>query len=144
MKAALQMNLAMSLLLMAFFAYLFAGYRSDTRAVFLAVSVAYVLISLLAIRRNRWAVLVAVLVACFLTARWLPVVGVNLWMLITGHELYRDSPATIFIVLINAAVFMFPSTVVCVLYYLNRKELWQLLRYGNAGAKADESKSESF
>jgi hypothetical protein len=65
---------------------------------------------------------------------WLPMVAMNAFMFISGHELYKDSPATILIVLSYAIVFAMPATTLCVLYLVHRKNIWRLIRYGKEEA----------
>jgi len=112
--------------------FLLFGKYSSPRAVFLALSVCFVIVAFQAISKNRWAVAISILVASLVMVRWLPMVVVNSWMFISGHELYQNSPATIFIVIINIIIFTAPSTALCISYFLNRKKLWQLIRYNKA------------
>lgn len=128
MKNTLRLNLAWSLLIFAAFTYLAVGGYNDTRGALLIAASGYVGASIAALRGHRWAVGFTVIVSTLLSVRWLPMVVVNLWMFVSGHELYQDSPATIFIVVVYAVVFAIPSTVVCALFLFNRKELWFTLR----------------
>jgi hypothetical protein len=94
MKTALRINVGWGVVLLAAFAYLAVGRYSPTRGVMVALSVAYAIIGILALRRQRWAVAVSVGVAILIMIRWLPMVVVNFWMFAASHDLYRDSPAT--------------------------------------------------
>ena len=129
MKTALRINVGWGVVLLAEFAYLALGRYSHTRGVMVALSVAYAIIAILALRLQRWAVAVSVGVAILLMIRWLPMVVVNFWMFAAGHKLYQDSPATIFIVVVYAVVFAAPATLLSTLYVFKRKELWRLIGY---------------
>ena len=112
--------------------YLVLGRYSDSLAILLTLGVAYVGISFFALAGKRWAIVTSTIVAILLMIRWLPMVAINTWMFISGHELYRDSPATILVVLSYAVVFAIPSTILCCLYLAQRKQIWKILRYGEA------------
>lgn len=116
------------------FAYIVHGRYSDSRAILLALSVTYAAVSFFALTGKRWAIVVSVVIAILLMIRWLPMVAINVWMFISGHELYRDSPATIFVVLSYAVVFAIPSTVLCGLYFAQRRQIWGILRNGTPTA----------
>lgn len=112
------------------FLFLLIGLYSIPRAVIFALCIFFVVVSLLALLKNRWAIAISVLVAIILMLRWLPMVIINTWMFISGHELYQDSPATILVVLSYAIVFAIPSTILNILYFVNRKPIWQFVRHG--------------
>lgn len=118
------------------FVYLAVSGYNSTRGALLVAATAYVASSIAALRGYRWAVVLAVVVSTLLLIRWLPMVVVNFWMFISGHELYQDSPATIFIVAAYAVVFAIPSVAVCTLLALSRKELWFMLSRSTRGADA--------
>ncbi|MGH8243648.1 MAG: hypothetical protein ACRETY_09890 [Steroidobacteraceae bacterium] len=104
------------------------GSYNNTKGTLLAAAVAFVVTSRVALRNRRWAICLAVFIAMLVMVWWLPMVIVNIWMFLSGHELFKDSPATIFIVLVGAILFAIPATILCVLYVLNRNELLLLLR----------------
>lgn len=110
------------------FLYLVLGRYSEPRAVLLVICLVYIAISLFALAGKRWAIVMCIMVALLLTIRWVPMVAINAWMFATGHELYRDSPATILVVLSYAIVFAIPSLILCVLYFFQRKHIWKILK----------------
>jgi hypothetical protein len=114
--------------MLAAFGYLAVGGYTNVRGALLALAAAYVIASVFALRGSRWAVAISVAASALLTLRWLPVVVMNTWMFISGHELYQDSPGTIFIVASYAIVFAIPSTMILALFILKRKELWLSFR----------------
>lgn len=72
-------------------------------------------------RGRIWSIRLSImppLLAFLITA---PMVTMNIFMFITGHELYRDSPATIFIVGVVAILVTMPSFLVLILYWRNRQ-----------------------
>lgn len=109
---------------MAAFIYLFISQALPL----LGLVVGYVVIAVFTLLGKRWAWGISVIVAFSLMIRWLPMVLINAWMFISGHELYQDSPATIFIVLLYAVLFAIPATFLCGLYIWQRKRIWQLIR----------------
>lgn len=116
----------------AFF-FLLIGRYSNSRAVLLAIAFGYTFISFYTLAGRRWAIVVSIIAAILLMVRWLPMVAVNIWMFITGHPLYQDSPGTIFIVAIYAVIFAIPSTLLCGLYLAQRRTVWKLLRHSRLG-----------
>jgi hypothetical protein len=130
MKTTMIINFLWSLIMVSAFAYLVHGRYSDPRAILLTLGVAYAVISFFALVGRRWAIGIPVIIAILLMIRWLPMVGINTWMFMSGHELYQDSPATILVVLSYAVVFAIPSTILCSLYLVQRKQIWGILRNG--------------
>lgn len=63
-------------------------------------------------------------------------VVINFWMFFTGHELYQDSPATIFIVALNAIMFVLPGLLIYFLIFLDRKR-WLATIWPTANAPVD-------
>lgn len=47
----------------------------------------------------------------------------NILMFVMGHELYKDSPATIVVVFIGAVLFVAPPAAICLLVYTDRDKL---------------------
>jgi len=133
LKQVLQINLGWSLLMLVSFAYLGLGRYSHPRGVMLALAAVYAIVAILALRQQRWAVAVSIVVAAILMILWLPMVAVNFWMFITSHELYQASPATIVIVGGYAIVFAVPATLLCTLYFVKRKDLRLMLQPGSSG-----------
>jgi len=116
--------------MVAAFSYLIVGRYSNSRAIFLGIELCYVVISVFALLGKKWATGVSVVVALLLMLRWLPMASINTWMFVTGHELYRDSPATILVVISYGVVFAIPATVLSILYALHWKNIWKTVRYG--------------
>ena len=109
--------------MLAGFSYLLLGGYSHSRAGIALLSVAYFVVAMQTLRHKRWAIVISILVAFLLMIRWLPMVIINSLMFITGDELYLNSPATIFIVFIDAILFAIPSTVLSVIYAVKYKTL---------------------
>jgi hypothetical protein len=57
------------------------------------------------------------------------VVSLNMAMFVFGHELYRDSPGTILVVFIYAAIFIAPSAFICGMIYADRLALKKVLGF---------------
>ena len=134
MKAALYVNVAWAFIMVIWFGLLLAGRYSETRALTFGISIAFFVVALLTLSQYRWAAILSVGTAFLVAFRYLPMVMVNALMFVSGHELYRDSPATVFVVLIYAFVFAIPSTVLCLLYIFNYRRFWILVRRGDAHA----------
>lgn len=115
------------------------------------LSIVYVFCSGLALAENRIGWLVALLVSVFPLTIYLPLVAVNFYMFFTGHELYRDSPLTIVIVLMYAVAYVFPAAVIYTLVFAGRKEIFRnrtLARdkriSGNLARCADENDKNPY
>ena len=90
-------------------------------------SVAYLIAAIACLANVRVGWIVAILIPILPLLRWTPMVAVNFWMFFTGHELYQDSPATIFIVAINAIIFVVPGLLIYVCLFLDRHQLFAVL-----------------
>ncbi|MGB7325087.1 MAG: hypothetical protein WBD31_09460 [Rubripirellula sp.] len=101
---------------------------STAGVLFGVVSVVYFVASLVCFANSRLGWVVALVVPAFPLLRWTPMVAVNFWMFFTGHELYRDSPATIFIVAINAIMFVLPGLLIYLCLFVDRKRFLVLMR----------------
>jgi hypothetical protein len=110
------------------FTLLFATANTTTRAALVVASLAYVAISIMALRRNRWAVVVVVLVAALLLIRFLPPVLLNGWMFLRQDPLYLDSPGTILVVALSAMVIAFPALILVGSYAYRWRALRALIR----------------
>ena len=76
--------------------------------------------------RPAWMVAIAVpILVLILTA---PLVIVNVWMFLAGHNLYRDSPGTILIVATYAITLTVPAFVLIILFFACRKEIGGIFR----------------
>lgn len=130
----LWLNLAWSVWMTAAFSYLYAVAPTTARAAVVAMLVLFVCASIAALRRRRWAVALVVAVAVLLAVRWLPMVAVNAWMFATGHPRYLDSPGTLLIVAINAALFAIPGLVLVMLYAARWRTVSGIVRGSRATA----------
>jgi hypothetical protein len=73
---------------------------------------------------SKWCLRLSILppfVVFLLTA---PNVVYNIYSFLTGHPLYQDSPATIFVVAVTAILLSLPSGLVLVAYWFNRKHVF--------------------
>jgi hypothetical protein len=136
MRSALRLNLAWSLLMLAAFAALALGTYSNPRGVLFGIAAGYLVASVMALRSHRWAIALVVLAATLVMFCSLPLVVLNTGMFFSGHQLYQDSPGTIFVVLVNAVVFAIPATSICILFVWRRHELWSRLRSKPTAADA--------
>lgn len=127
LQATLRLNFAWSLLLTAAFGLLFTLAPTLPRAIVLLAAVGYLVASRIALRRNRFAVAVAIVTAAWFAIRWVPMVGMNAWMFATDHMLYRDSPATILVVAIYAGLFALPGFSLTLLYLLQLRKVRAVL-----------------
>ena len=80
--------------------------------------------------RWSWILSIAFLAGYWFLHGWMALVNfaVNVWMFFSGHELYKDSPATIIIVFLSAIFGIFPATCLLVLGALARKRIISILR----------------
>jgi hypothetical protein len=92
-----------------------------------AISVAYLAATIVCFFNNRMAWYVAIALPILPLLRWVPMVCLNVFMFSTGHELYRDSPATIVVVAMNAMQFVTPAVVIYFCLFLDRKRLMAVL-----------------
>jgi accessory gene regulator protein AgrB len=105
------------------FALLEIGLHTATRLVMLSLTILYLGVAILALRGWRWALLLSVAVALLEVVWWAPALITNMWMFVTGHELYQDSPATIIVVLIEALLLVIPAAVLCIAYAVQWRQL---------------------
>lgn len=88
-----------------------------------AISTAYLVATIACLTNARFGWIVALAAPILPLLRWTPMVVVNSWMCFTRHELYQDSPATLFIVAINAIMFVLPGLLIHFCLFLDRKRL---------------------
>ena len=81
----------------------------------------------IALGSNRVAWLIAVLVPVIFCARSLAMVTRDVVAFAKDDPLYLDSPATIYIVVVYALLFVFPSLILIVLFWRQRSALRDLL-----------------
>lgn len=128
LNQTLQLNVAWAGLMWLAFAYLLISSPTGPRAVVVAALSVFVAVAFLALRGKRWALLFSLCVAILLLVRWLPMVVVNFWMFFTDHPLYLDSPATIFVVAVNAMLFAVPALVLVGLFSAQWRQVREALR----------------
>jgi hypothetical protein len=113
------------------FTLLEIGLRTSARLLMLSLAILYLGVAILALRGWRLAFALSVAVALLETVWGLPTFVLNVAMFITGHELYRHSPATIIIVLIDGILFAIPALVLCIVYAFHWRQL-RLRFFGGA------------
>jgi hypothetical protein len=129
-KSALRLNVAWAVIMLIAFTLLEIGLHTSARLLMLSLAILYLAVAVLASRGWRSALALSVAVA-LLEAVWgLPTVVINVWMFVTGDGLYRDSPATILVVLIEAILFAIPASVLCVAYVFQWRQLQSLFVAG--------------
>lgn len=93
----------------------------------LALALVYVFACILALGSSRIGWLVAFGVPIIIFTRALLMVGSNVAAVARHDPLYIDSPATIYVVVIDALLFMLPSAVLIALFWRERAPLRGLL-----------------
>ena len=78
-SGVLAVNLIWSVLMLCAFTALAVGGPNPARGPLLLLGVGNLAIAILAMRRNRWAITGAILVAALVAARWTPMVLYNWW-----------------------------------------------------------------
>ncbi|HNY80518.1 MAG: hypothetical protein RBS72_11835 [Sedimentisphaerales bacterium] len=88
--------------------------------------------------RWSWILSVAFLAGYWLLHGWMALANfvVNTWMFLSGHELYKNSPMTIFIVFISAIFGVFPATCLLILGTLARRQIFSMLWGASTGGSA--------
>jgi hypothetical protein len=92
-----------------------------TASVLTTFVVAYTVVTIGLLLDIRFAWIISALppiIVAFCSGVWFIL---NVGSFITGHELYHDSPVTIFVVLIGAAFTLLPSIILLVLFWRERK-----------------------
>ena len=103
---------------------------NGSRLIVLSLSLAYIYVAFAGVDRKRWAVFFILLVSLLIFIRWVPMVTLNFYMFLDGHELYLDSPGTILVVIPLAVIFAFPSLIMIIAIALNFRKL--ILFFRNA------------
>ena len=86
-----------------------------------ATTVVYLVATIACLFNHRMAWFVAIALPILPLMRWLPMICLNLFMFLTGHEPYQDSPGTIVVVAIYAVVFVAPAVLIYFCLFLDRK-----------------------
>ena len=106
--------------------------HSITAGFYIIAIVMYVVASCAIFMDYRWSWILSMvfLAGYWLLHGWMVLVNfaVNVWMFFSGHELYKDSPATIIIVFLSAIFGIFPATCLLILGTLARKQILSILR----------------
>lgn len=92
------------------------------------ISILYLAAAIACLKNSRIGWVIAIVIPILPLVRWAPMVFVNFWMFFNGHELYQDSPATIFIVAMNAFMFVIPGVLIYLCLALDNKRLLTVLR----------------
>ena len=101
---------------------LFILVRGGLTSVYGLVTVAYLIAMFGCVFNFRVAWIATLTITMLSLVRWLPMVCVNVFMYLTGHELDQDSPATIFVVVVIAVVFVIPPLSINVSLFLERRQ----------------------
>jgi len=101
---------------------------------FLVLTAVYLLACIRARGSSRVAWVVALIAPVVICAIWLPMVLLNVVAFVRDDPLYLGSPATIFIVAIDALVLVLPSLVLIALFWRQRAALQALFVARTAGA----------
>jgi hypothetical protein len=101
---------------------------------FLVLAAVYLFACIRAWGSSRAAWVVALVAPVVICARWLPMVLLNVVAFVRDDPLYLDSPATIFIVAIDALVLVVPSLVLIALFWRQRTALQALFIARGPGA----------
>jgi len=101
---------------------------------FLVLAAVYLLACIRARGSSRAAWVVALVAPVVICARWLPMVLLNVVAFVRDDPLYLDSPATIFIVAIDALILVVPSLVLIALFWRQRTALQALFIARGPGA----------
>jgi hypothetical protein len=91
---------------------------------FWAIFVAYSAVVIGIFRGSRLFIRLSVIPPALLVILSVPLVIWNVFAFLTGHALYLDSLATIFVVLVFALMVTVPSIVVLVVYWARRREVF--------------------
>ena len=121
-------NLVWSVFILLAITWLALGAYNTASAIIHLLSVLFVVTNILALKGKRWATIISAIFVVLLFIRWVPMVVINFYMYFTGHELYLDSPATIFIVIIYFIVFALPSSIMLWFFITKRKQLFKSLK----------------
>jgi hypothetical protein len=90
----------------------------------------YFIASIIIILWNiRIAWLFSVLTTMLFFILFFPVVALNFLMFVMGHELYKDSPATIFAVISWCMLFVVPTSVILFLVWKNREHIPKIFKF---------------
>ncbi len=112
LNLTLIINLLWAIVMIAAHGSLAFGNYSNSRALVLSLSIAYVVIAFIAFKKRIWARIICFIVAAFLMLRWLPMVSINFWLYFNDAPIYTNSPDAILIVVIISMVYAIPATIV--------------------------------
>jgi len=139
-KMLLQFNVVWSALMLATYIDLaiIVGF-TNSRGVVIAVSAAYVIVAVLALRLQRWAVAVSIVAAIFVTVRFLPFFAEHVWYFFSHPDravpvLFHDWLVAFCTATVLGLVTAVPAAVLCSLYLLRLRDIRSVLRFGRASA----------
>ena len=134
MKTIRSVQLSWASALVAIFVALSVNAPVPNRLAFLAVACVYLLACIAALQSSRVAWIISILVPIVICALWLPMVVVNLVAYAKGDPRYRDSPATIVVVAVEAVIFAAPALLLAILFWRQRAVLTALVVPPRTGA----------
>jgi len=121
LRFALRFNVAWACLLALAFGAVFVDGPGIRRAAAFAAAIAFVAVSVDALRGYRWAVVTALSIAGVLLAVTLPYVLFNVWKFATDDPMYLDSPGTILVVAIEGLLLTLPPLVILTAAWVARR-----------------------
>lgn len=127
MVAAKILQIIWAAFLVSIFGILTLASPSLVGVTFGVISIVYFVATLACLANSIRGWIVALAFPILPLLRWTPMVVVNTWMFFTGHELYRDSPATIFVVATYAVIFVIPGFLIYLCLILDLKRLLAVL-----------------
>lgn len=122
MRIQLFVRLCWRLILIGVAGFVWWSGRTAMAAGFFVGAALYAALSLAAFRRKRWATYLALLPPVLSLLAVGPNVVYNFYAFLTDDPLYLDSPGTIFIVGIEAIIFIIPAIIILVLSLVYRYE----------------------
>ena len=134
MKTIRSVQLIWASALVAIFVGLSVNAPVPNRLAFLAVACVYLLACIAALQSSRVAWIISLLVPIVICALWLPMVVVNLVAYAKEDSRYRDSPATILVVGVEAVVFAAPALLLVILFWRERTALTAFVVAPRTGA----------
>ena len=135
LKITFGLSLVWSLIVASHYALLLIGAPSTYRATLLGLAFCFVISSIAALQRYRWAVILVLLFTIAVIVRWSPMVVVNYWLYLVRDPVYLDSPATIQVVNRQALLFVVPAVMLLVQYVYQWRRIGGWLETPRAAAQ---------
>ena len=136
-KSLLQFNVVWSVLMVATYTDLVViGGFNHLRGVVIGLFV-YAIVAVLALRYQRWAVAASIVVAFFVTVRFLPFFAEHFWYFLSRPDreypsLFPDWVTASCTVTLLGLVTALPAAVLCSLYLVKLRDVRAVLRFGRA------------